>query len=823
MAEINITVTEESAVGVYVELAKVARDEAVAANADAQTAMGTAEIAAAAALQSEQYVANVLADNITLPYRMNLLENSSAPAFLGNNDGVADYGGCKCYQIADTFSPFRYWGLGYIRAISSYSQTNGICLLNSPSGIPIGTQAARPTRIELGFWVNDTNLKATFPTYPFGFYLFDAATLLSLTSLSTFIDTEGASLSGNITASASVPVSAYSWQAEVVKKYLGWTKVVIRITSITWKSVSNTTASFQINLNNRNSLLFGKDLYFSNIEITHNYTHPSGTLYNLPSMDGNGKYPIFFEDRFGIAEKAITDLQIASSATDLRLNAISPIQTKNTCKYVSGALYMRSYYNATYDIVISMNTAYIQNFARLILKADDITASGILLNIGSDDQSPVFIQGLSAIGGGHGFAYCYEVTSAAHGKALNDVGSEWVDTAGFHHIITEIVSTSVFRTISLNYGDSVEYLFKTPTGTLTHVTGAQHTTAVPVTSTAGYQLPSRKNETVMVLADGVALNESANTFTAYELALINTYEIADPISTITKIVANKPTNGYTTQPSLVQGDPIFKMINKFILKDGASTFIEPEIEFYKVVKLIYFSGTQVGFLNPIKTVGNGLYDSGVSQSYKRYMPKCLPLDLGYGGNSDFRLGVAIDADYANTYYLDSSKWESPTTPPDRCFDILKNTSTFKACFSIDYLPYGFGGANKLNNATNAWYIFPTRKNYPIAVDDKIHVGGVIPIGTYKQGVILRKWTNVLGINQTQLHYVDRSDCSYLYVDYHAAMTDVITVPTKYKGRRIEVIEKSANVTVMTDLVTDTIRLMVAIASPMYGYAVLKLK
>ena len=234
---------------------------------------------------------------------------------------------------------------------------------------------------------------------------------------------------------------------------------------------------------------------------------------------------------------------------------------------------------------------------------------------------------------------------------------------------------------------------------------------------------------------------------------------------------------------------------------------------------------QRGFYNPIKTVGNALYDDTISDSYKRYYPKMLPIDVGYaGGASDFRLGVAIDSPYTAEKVATSSYFEVPTSPPDRCVDIIRNSAGFKAGSIMAYLPIGVGIPNRNTNVSSAWYLFTTRKNYPYAIDNILNVGGSVPLGTYKQGVVASKWVNLENETDRTFHTLfEHEGVVYLYVDYHQSVIDKITVPEAYKGKRVTVVEKSTNVNVLTDIVTDSVRLSCIIGTPAYGYAVLKIQ
>ena len=817
MADLIIKVQPEQEVSLYAEQAKQARNEAVAANELAQVAKTIAEASAATATEGAALVQDIIVDDTPLPNRVNTGENGLTPQLFPSNVTANNL---TVSIIADTFTPFRGWGnKGYTRGFSAIASSGSTFAIQA---IPYGTQSARPSRVEIAFWVNDAQVAEMYDTRNFTINPFDVAIGRSITDFVNFIKVVGNKTTQADSVTPNAVTNSNSIQYEVLYKYLGWTKIVFRIFNVSWVSTANTTFNIWLFFNNP-SYFVGKTFYLSNIELTYNDTQVAGVLRNYPSVDGNLKFPLGILQQLSTQDLNIYDVRQKTAANSLQVAGLQVGKVYNECLYDTAQASMRSYYSPTYDLVVKVDKIG-NTYCKLLTKLESIGATGIPISGGTDDAGPIFLNNNITIGANHGLD-CGEVTCVGHGKTVNDVGSLWVDSAGIKHYILEVVSTSVFRTLSINYGTSSAPTFtRVFAGSFTHVSGAVHTTAITIASVVTYAYSTKKNISYKAYADGVLLTENSATFKCVNLTLIGVYEISDPLDMIAKLVANKPVGGYTVQPDLAQGNSMLKVTTTQTLSDGGSVVLDQELETFKDLSLNWWGMTQVVFFNPVKTVGNALYSAGASNTYKRFIPKTLPINLGYGSNSDLRLGVNFEGTQTLDAEITSSYFENPLMPPDRSIDVIDNSNGFKAAFTLTYLPYGVGGTKRKDNCDNVWYLFSSKKNYPRAINSKINVGGVLPSGTYKQGVLQRKWTNLIGeTNHTVAYYAEHVNDVFLYADYHQICNDAIAVPFKYRGRTVEVVEKSANVELLSDVATDTIRVKVTTASPMYGYVVLKLK
>lgn len=75
-------------------------------------------------------------------------------------------------------------------------------------------------------------------------------------------------------------------------------------------------------------------------------------------------------------------------------------------------------------------------------------------------------------------------------------------------------------------------------------------------------------------------------------------------------------------------------------------------------------------------------------------------------------------------------------------------------------------------------------------------------------------------SRTCAYPVRTQGADYLYVDWHTDTIDRVPVPTDYAGREFTVVEKSDNVTVLSQALTSSLVVEVD-SSESYGYLILK--
>lgn len=485
---------------------------------------------------------------------------------------------------------------------------------------------------------------------------------------------------------------------------------------------------------------------------------------------------------------------------------------KNTLQVtISGTdIYVRSSFNSLLDIFVRLNKTTSNNqiyniyTEKLIGKNDLLTANGRVLreNI-TDDAAPMKING-TYIGANHGTQNTWFVTMNGHGKTLADVASVWKDQQGQDFILTKIQDANRVQVISTNRGGENNWDFKAGvTGNLTHVSGAANTaTIVNGGITATQLLPAVKNIVHQFVLDGNVISGDGEYY-GENLDIIETYDIVDVPDMLTKLVANKPVGGYPVQPDFTNGDAIVSIRNNYNIGEKSRIKLYWQFIVRKACTFEYFGGTQVFYQKPSWSTG-----------FTRMYPNSLPISDGTT-SWDFRTPKNIDtALYAAEMNLTNSYWESPSLPVFRTIDSLYGASNVN--MNVGFIPI-LSQENRIDQVNNAWFLYPSKKQYPFAIDRKI--GTVLPVNTQRSGLAFRGWSDRVS-GRFNEYIVEHGDIAYIFLDYTSAVLDKYNLPQKYIGKNITIFDKSSNVSVLTEVIFDSVELNVATNTPMFGRLVL---
>jgi SH3-like domain-containing protein len=199
-----------------------------------------------------------------------------------------------------------------------------------------------------------------------------------------------------------------------------------------------------------------------------------------------------------------------------------------------------------------------------------------------------------------------------------------------------------------------------------------------------------------------------------------------------------------------------------------------------------------------------------------YIPKTKPIS-GY----DFTAPQLLDSAPASTVNFDNSAVTDTSNPPDRQIIFLKRNadSNYDIGFAFGYSPYGDTSASSrsANASSDYWWIYTSKKTYPEMIN--WYQVGIINGKTY-DAYAYRQWIDptVYDIGKSAYwHTVDGHDL--IYVDYHRSATnDVTTLPTKYAGRVIHVLD-SLNVATSQTSIPGNCQLQLSTSSGSNGYFV----
>jgi hypothetical protein len=210
----------------------------------------------------------------------------------------------------------------------------------------------------------------------------------------------------------------------------------------------------------------------------------------------------------------------------------------------------------------------------------------------------------------------------------------------------------------------------------------------------------------------------------------------------------------------------------------------------------------------------GAFTAGVNGPVRYYVPKALPLTH-----------ESVAYDFAKI--VDMTGW-APTTRLN--FTTANTEATGQLADRLVMLNDGHGMAlgylplqsadpavRRTNASRKALQISESAKVYPSCIDraDKtsLAAGEFFSAVCYRS--VFKRGTARTG------HYVVRSGRgAYLYADWHTTVVDRVPLPPDLQGRAFTLVEKSANVTLLSEAGSGSLVFNVAAAGA-YGYAVLK--
>ncbi|MDD3926085.1 MAG: hypothetical protein PHT33_05450, partial [bacterium] len=226
-----------------------------------------------------------------------------------------------------------------------------------------------------------------------------------------------------------------------------------------------------------------------------------------------------------------------------RMNRVTVVKT-------SDAVFVRTPWNDTQDMLqlMILNTPAVYdnnpvNFASAALipiatpdsAASAAYSSSIRLSYGSDDACPANYNN-GYVGANHGAFYTIKVTTvAAHGKTVEDVGSEWLDGGKRKWYLARIIDDANMWFISENLTPGSIWSFATTiTGNkLTHSAKAVHTGDIGISAKLLNQLESMTQIRIYkVLLDGTTEVTADGVYTCKYVDIANTYDISNLASVV---------------------------------------------------------------------------------------------------------------------------------------------------------------------------------------------------------------------------------------------------------------------------------------------------
>lgn len=431
---------------------------------------------------------------------------------------------------------------------------------------------------------------------------------------------------------------------------------------------------------------------------------------------------------------------------------------------------------------VSLTASNVLNFV-----SDEV--DGVVIRTTNDEPAPYRAMG-TTIGANHGYAMT-KITANGHGKTASDVGSVYSNGGAQYVLVGVVDANNVYMTARASNN-------ATPTGALAYVSGGATTSSITGTAAVAAQMyPPNNNRQMRVFVDGIeAESHTATMPFVNNVAFVETYDVLEKNTIVEWFV---PTGGAGLVPV---GDPAFSVSISYVFDYEGQCTIYTDFLARKTIAL-----QDIMFVMGVKM-------NATDGVVRYYIPKSLPL-THEGVNYNYSLIDSADTTAWTTRLdLTPASCEPTGILCDRVVQLSNNYG-----FALGYLPVQSTSlANRRANATaKALQINNSSAKVYMSAIDKGNI--TLVAGDYFSTIAYR---NIVLRNaaRTSLYAVRTNSADYLYVDWHAATTDRVPVPTDFIGRDFEVIEKSANVTVMSQALTSNLIVSVSAAGS-YGYLILK--
>lgn len=741
--------------------------------------------------QSADYITSL--DSAPPSQRINKRENTNTPEFFGAATELLNQFAIQ--MVPDTESPVRTY-LPYMRKCITTQTANGASNYRI-ANIVVGT-TNRPVQIDFSFWVKKTLFQAIFTdkmTSYLGLKAWDFS-VVNLLSGMDVIATTGTTYPNEYSAAVA--------KAKIISEVNGWIRISINYSGIVWKDTfAGATILYYFMFNGASPN--GKDFYFTDFTVLFGERAFLNIIYPSDS------------DNLVSNSKSLKGMNSRIDSVNYRIDDLINENSKPvSLKYSAGYIYVSTQWDNIYNLVRRANfrpnwflTNPNFNLVNDYLSdksLKDSKVSSVIIKDSGDDCCPVNVFG-SYIAGNHGWGMPRKLILANHGKTHYDVGAVYTDNngTGIDFVVLNVPDVNTIYIIAVNQAtDGFSYTFPKPVGKLVYKENGRDTVSIEnynADDYVGNLYPCMSPSTAKILLDGTKEVTADGDYRATYVDVVESYYIYDLPSIIAAVRSNRPVGGYTA-------NPLYNTLS------GLEYFGK-----YNVVYRFLADGTTVISLTFVALKKCSFNFFGFTQAYpmansKLYVPKSLPITSG-ARTFDFRKIEDWNTAPAGELHLTSQYWENPNSPPDRVVNISPT-----AIFSTGYILDRGKGLNRKNNVQDAIFLHTSRKLYPKG-DSVARV--MLPLESTSM-VSYRSYNNPANnpVGRTNLEIIEWDSYIQIKVDYHGSLEDSIKARPNWVGRKIEVVEKTSNITILSDVVANVIEINSLATAAEYGYIVLKL-
>lgn len=379
-----------------------------------------------------------------------------------------------------------------------------------------------------------------------------------------------------------------------------------------------------------------------------------------------------------------------------------------------------------------------------------------------DDICPVGTK-RTDMGGNHAYDCVDAVTSRAHGKTEEDIGSVWMDRVGQTYCLVKIPDENTLWFVMFHDGNMSDGLMccGKPEGIMRHNKGATHTEDIVIDNRRGTQLWSCFNHyTLKFFIDGAETDISADhVFYGEKFNFVTEYDIIYVPAMLQYLMDNVGHNTNQSQCSDEISERYIRMHVNYEFRRNGSTSVYTKHAFDRTLELDYIGLVQsIAFDEPTYTyVPDTAYDVPVLQEDNRVQK--FGRDTW---NSD------VKAPYRYYQFTDASRLKGMALVYDREIGWGKN-------------------GERLKRLEHAGCYSKVRKMYPAFIS-----GGAVAAGQSFDGLAARMPLYRYDEDLTAVCWYWVGNDIVLMVDTHSTVDKDIILPEYMNYKRIEVLDKTDN-------------------------------
>lgn len=271
--------------------------------------------------------------------------------------------------------------------------------------------------------------------------------------------------------------------------------------------------------------------------------HPS-SVETYIKVTRHGLQSINMPSTLNEINQNITELSSDVEGIDGRLQMVENRGTESRMPLIkftktNDYFYIRTSLNDTQDLVIKYsrnpNGFIDQNAAYVGLKSRTTAsiASSTKMHNTNDSAAPINTNNYWYIGGQHGYLIP-KVTSDGHDKTADDIGSKWADSGNREYTLVGISESVIYLSPTITIGS--DGIGVNPWNrslnmgsTLTHISGAVHTSSITIDSQSNEQIhPACMNIEETISINGMNLEGNVTDLECQEVVYKVIYDVKDP-------------------------------------------------------------------------------------------------------------------------------------------------------------------------------------------------------------------------------------------------------------------------------------------------------